>query len=207
MGCLLEKEHLTPENYPLSLNSLAAGCNQTTNREPVSSYDQKFVEAGLDSLRQKKLATVVFGAGSRVQKYKHNLLDHFDLTRQEIALLCVLLLRGAQTAGELRGRTERIHHFSSLEEVESCLADLAKDEAPLVRILPASAGQKEKRWVQLLSGEPIVVGENVGTSVAVMEKRSQNQASVEALEQDIAGLRTELQQLREEFASFRKQFE
>src|SRR5438067_13934603 len=89
LGCLIEKERITPENYPLSLNSLTAACNQTTNREPVTGFDEKTVERGLDSLREKKLATVVFGGGSRVQKYRHNLLDHFNLERNEIALLCV----------------------------------------------------------------------------------------------------------------------
>jgi hypothetical protein len=102
LGCLLEKERVTPENYPLSLNSLIAACNQSTNRDPVVSYDEKAVESGVDSLREKKLATMTLGAGSRVPKYRHNLLNHFELNQREIALLCVLLLRGPQTPGELR---------------------------------------------------------------------------------------------------------
>src|SRR5438067_5136609 len=105
LGCLIEKERITPENYPLSLNSLSAACNQSTNRDPVTAFDEKSVEQGLNTLRQKKLVTAVFGAGSRVQKYRHNLLDHFALSPQELALLCVLILRGPQTPGELRART------------------------------------------------------------------------------------------------------
>ena len=116
LGCLLEKEHLTPENYPLSLHSLTAACNQSTNRDPVVSYEEKAVEAGLNSLREKKLASVIFGAGSRVQKYRHKLLEHYTLSPAEVALLCVLLLRGPQTPGELRSRAERMHSFESVGE-------------------------------------------------------------------------------------------
>ena len=102
LGCLLEKERTTPENYPLSLNSLTLACNQSTNRDPVVAYDEKTVENGVNAMREKKLATVVFAAGSRVQKYRHNLLDHYTLERKDLAILCVLLLRGPQTPGELR---------------------------------------------------------------------------------------------------------
>lgn len=205
LGCLLEKERLTPENYPLSLNGLTAACNQSTNRDPIVSYDEKSVEAGLDSLRQCKLATVIFGAGSRVQKYRHNLLEHFTLERSEVALLCVLLLRGPQTPGELRGRTERMHHFSSLEEVESALAELAADATPLVRILPARPGQKERRYVQLLSGEPDPAESQMAG--AAQEETPRLPSKVEILESEVATLKAEVRQLREEFASFRKQFE
>ena len=121
LGCLLEKERTTPESYPLSLNGLVAACNQTTNREPVTAYDEKTVEDGIVALREKKLVTVVFGSGSRVQKYRHNLPEHFELDRPDIAVMCVLLLRGPQTAGELRSRTERLFHFASLAELETCL--------------------------------------------------------------------------------------
>src|SRR5581483_10841664 len=119
LGCLLEKERITPENYPISLHSLTAACNQTTNRDPISGYDEKVVEQGLESLRAKKLATMVRLAGSRVEKYKHNLPDHYTLDRGETALMCVLMLRGRQTPGELRTRTERQHAFESVEAVEA----------------------------------------------------------------------------------------
>jgi uncharacterized protein YceH (UPF0502 family) len=207
LGCLLEKERITPENYPLSLNSLIAACNQSTNRDPVVSYDEKTVEAGVDSLREKKLATMTSGAGSRVPKYRHNLLNHLELNQREIALLCVLLLRGAQTPGELRSRTERLQFFDSLEQVESFLADLAKGDDPLVRVLPARPGQKEKRYVQLISGEPVSPGDFDAEIPISVPKQQNSQSRIEALENEIATLKIELRQLREELLSFRKQFE
>ena len=206
LGCLLEKERITPENYPLSLNSLIAACNQSTNRDPVVSYDEKTVEAGVDSLREKKLATMTSGAGSRVPKYRHNLLNHFQLNQREIALLCVLLLRGPQTPGELRSRTERVQFFDSLEQVESFLADLAKGDDPLVRVLPARPGQKEKRYVQLISGEPVLQGD-FEAEIPIAGAKANSQSRIEALENEIATLKIELRQLREELLSFRKQFE
>jgi uncharacterized protein YceH (UPF0502 family) len=207
LGCLLEKERITAENYPLSLNSLIAACNQSTNRDPVVSYDEKTVEAGVDSLREKKLATMTSGAGSRVPKYRHNLLNHFELNQREIALLCVLLLRGPQTPGELRSRTERLQFFDSLEQVESFLADLAKGDDPLVRVLPARPGQKEKRYVQLISGEPVLPGDFEAEIPISVPKQQNSQSRIEALENEIATLKIELRQLREELLSFRKQFE
>ena len=206
LGCLLEKERITPENYPLSLNSLIAACNQSTNRDPVVSYDEKTVEAGVDSLREKKLATMTSGAGSRVPKYRHNLLNHFELNQREIALLCVLLLRGPQTPGELRSRTERLQFFDSLEQVESFLADLGKGDDPLVRVLPARPGQKEKRYVQLISGEPVLPGD-FEAEIPISAPKQNSQSRIEALENEIATLKIELRQLREELLSFRKQFE
>jgi uncharacterized protein len=210
LGCLLEKERITPENYPLSLNSLIAACNQSTNRDPITAYDSKTVEAGLDGLRQKKLAVMIMSAGSRVAKFRHQLLNHFDLSPREVALLCVLLLRGAQTLGELRGRTERMQFFDSLEQVESFLAELARGESPLVRVLPARPGQKESRYVQLLSGEPMVPenGPISGTDSPPAEEESAMDTSrLEAVEKEVAELKVELQRLREELLSFRKQFE
>lgn len=206
LGCLLEKERTTPENYPLSLNSVVAACNQTTNRDPVVAWDEKTIETGLNSLREKKLATVVFGAGSRVQKYRHNLLDHFDLERHETALLCVLLLRGPQTPGELRARAERMVAFNSLQEVEACLEELGKGDAPLVRILPARPGQKERRYVQLISGEPPAEPE-AGFAASPRELSPPPPSRIETIEKELASVKTELHQLREEFAAFRRQFE
>jgi uncharacterized protein len=210
LGCLLEKERITPENYPLSLNSLIAACNQSTNRDPITAYDAKTVEAGLDGLRQKKLAVMIMTSGSRVAKFRHALLNHFELNPREVALLSVLLLRGPQTLGELRSRTERMQFFDSLEQVESFLADLAKGESPLVRILPARAGQKENRYVQLLSGEPVIPESAPlqGNDSPPAEPRSAMDSSrLEAIEKQVAELRAELQGLREELLSFRKQFE
>ena len=203
LGCLLEKERVTPENYPMSLHALTAACNQATNREPVTSYDEKTVEGALDGLRGKKLATVIWGAGARVQKYRHNLLDEFTLEPPEVALLCVLMLRGAQTPGELRQRTERLHSFADTREIEECLGGLEKGDAPLVRILAPRPGQKEKRVVQLLAGEPDL-SEPVA---AAREYRAPEPSRIDALETQIAGLTAELGALREEFSAFRKQFE
>ena len=157
LGCLMEKERTTPETYPLTLNALIAACNQTTNREPLMVLGDREVETALDALRSKKLATVVFGAGSRVQKYRNTLADIYNLSPQESALLCVLLLRGPQTAGELRGRAERMAGFATLADVENVANGLTEGDDPLVRLLPARPGQKERRYVQLLSGEPVDV--------------------------------------------------
>ena len=207
LGCLLEKERTTPENYPLSLHGLTAACNQTTGRDPVLALDEKTVEAGVNSLREKKLATVVFGAGSRVQKYRHNLPDHFELNRHEIALLCVLLLRGPQTPGELRARAERLCAFGSLEEVETCLGELACGDAPLVRVLPARPGQKERRYAQLLSGEPALDAPPEPRETLPRETVQPATQRIDVLEREIAALKTELAVLREEFAQFRRQFD
>jgi uncharacterized protein len=210
LGCLLEKERITPENYPLSLNSVIAACNQSTNRDPVTAYDLRTVEAGLDGLRQKKLAVMIMSAGSRVPKFRHQLLTHFDLSPREVALLCVLLLRGPQTLGELRSRTERMQFFDSLEQVESFLAELGKGESPLVRVLPARPGQKESRYVQLLSGEPVVPESAPiqANDTPVDEAGSAVESSrLEAIEKEIAELKAELRDLKEQLLSFRKQFE
>ena len=197
LGCLLEKERVTPENYPMSLHSLTAACNQATNREPVTAYDEKTVEAALDGLRGKKLATVIWAAGARVQKYRHNFLDEYTLDPREVAVLCVLMLRGAQTPGELRQRTERLHSFADAREIEECLHGLAQGAAPLVRILAPRPGQKEKRCVQLLSGEPDL---SDPPPAAPHESGAPEPSRLEALEAQIAALRAE-------FEAFRKQFE
>jgi uncharacterized protein len=205
LGCLLEKERLVPENYPLSLNALTAACNQTTNRDPVLTLEERAVDAGITSLREKRLATMIHSAGSRVAKYRHNLPDHYDLAPREIALLCVLLLRGPQTVGELRTRTERMAAIPSVEETEAILLNLAKGDAPLIRVLPTRPGQKEKRYVQLLSGEPSE--EPVAPAVDPLHTGSARVGRVEALEAEVTALRAEVEQLREEFAAFRRQFE
>ena len=212
LGCLLEKERITPEGYPLSLHSLTTACNQTTARDPVTGYDETVVEQGLDALREKKRATMVWGAGSRVQKFRHNLLDAYGLEPAEVAVLCVLMLRGRQTPGELRSRTERMHAFANTEAVEARLQKLMEGSDPLVRILPHSPGQKERRYVQLLSGEP--VAEEAGSTVAESPYSSsqnpgapQSKSRMDLLEAEVSALKAELAALREEFAGFRKQFE
>lgn len=210
LGCLLEKERTTPENYPLSINALTNACNQSTNREPVMSLDEKTVEAGVNSLREKKLASVLFGAGSRVQKYRHRLPEHYELTPAETALLCVLLLRGPQTPGELRSRTERMTPFESTTEVEARLDELAQGTAPLVLKQPARPGQKESRYIQLLSAEapaPEETSSAIYHPPSAIASEPASPSQLETLTTEVATLRTELEQLREEFRTFRKQFE
>ena len=207
LGCLLEKERITPENYPISLHSLTAACNQTTNREPVTGYEEKTVEQALDSLRGLKLATMVRLAGSRVEKYRHNLLDFYTLDRGEVALMCVLMLRGRQTPGELRSRTERMHAFASVQEVETSLQRLMEGSEPLVRILPQSPGQKERRYVQLLSGEPVAEESAPVTAELSAAPVPREKSRVDVLESEVSALKSELAAIREEFATFRKQFE
>ncbi len=201
LGCLIEKERTTPENYPLSLNSLISACNQLTNREPILTLGDREVEDALDSLRQKKFATVIFGAGSRVQKYRHTLADIYNFSPQEYALLCVLLLRGPQTAGELRQRAERMAPFAALADAENALNAMAEGGEPLVRLLPARPGQKERRYVQLLSGEPAepAVADVPAPGAPTSGTR------LEALEGEVATLRGELTELRASLEDLRRQ--
>ncbi|MCP5517926.1 MAG: YceH family protein [Verrucomicrobiales bacterium] len=204
LGCLIEKERLTPENYPLTLRALTLACNQATSREPVVSYSEQLVEEHLFELRQKKLASLVMTAGARVQKYRHHLADHFELSAAETALLCVLLLRGPQTAGELRSRTERLHHFDDVAAAETCLQELIEDPSPLVQTVPARPGQKERRYVQLLAGPPdLSAAETEEPARAAEAPRSR----VELLQDEVGQLREALDALRTEFQEFRKQFE
>jgi uncharacterized protein YceH (UPF0502 family) len=207
LGSLLEKERTTPETYPLTLNSLATACNQSSNRDPIVGYDEKLIEAGLDSLREKKLAMIVHGAGARVAKYRHNLLGLYNLDPREIALLCVLLLRGAQTPGELRIRTERLCGASTVTEIENSLDGLALGEEPIVRALQPRPGQKEKRYVQLLTGEPVESEVYPQPRRELPREYPVGPSRTDALEAEIRALRSDLESLREEFASFRKQFE
>jgi len=206
LGCLLEKERLTPENYPLSLHSLTAACNQSTNRDPITAFDEKTVEEGVNGLREKKLAMVIFGAGSRVQKYRHRFPDHYELDPEEIALVCVLLLRGPQTLGELRARTERFFTFASLDAVRECLEDLAKEGTALVSLLPQQPGQKEQRYIQRLSIPSVFEQPSNETSVIEAPSSGNLRVRVDALEKQVGELQTELQRVREELAAFRQQF-
>ncbi len=216
LGAMLEKERVTPEAYPLTLNGLIAACNQSTNREPVVAYDERTVERGLDRLRQKGLAALLHTAGARVPKYRHRLPDQYELTAAETALLCVLLLRGPQTPGEGRARAERLGGPVTLAEVESTLQGLARGDAPLVRALPARPGQKEVRYVQLLSGpyaepEPVLPTAREVAADAVPSPPPDGRPAWEerlaALTAEVGELRAALAELQEAFATFRKAFE
>ena len=204
LGCLVEKERTTPEYYPLSLVSLTAACNQTTNRDPIVSYDDRTVERGLDDLRAKKLAMLIHTAGARVPKYRHSLLDIYNLNGREVALLCVLMLRGPQTPGELRSRIERLCGSMTLPEVEACLEDLARGDDPLVRVIPARPGQKEKRYVQLLSATP-ETGVSAAEPAHAVESSSEK-PRLDVLESELNALKSELYALRKELEEFKKSF-
>lgn len=215
LGCLIEKELATPDYYPLTLNSLVTACNQTTNREPVVAFDEALVQETADALRAKKMVTAVFGAGSRVKKFRHDFLDHYTLDRKELALIAVLLLRGPQTPGELRQRSERAAgRLLTLPEVEESLEEMAQGQSPLVRSIPPGPGRKEKRYVHLLAGEPdeALLAASSGPAVQVIAYTPlpSNHASREELaelKEEVASLKEELQALRETFEGFRKQFE
>lgn len=206
LGSLIEKEITTPDYYPLSLNALINACNQKNNREPVMGLDEEAVRSALDGLQAKRLAGPVNSADSRVTKYEHRLQEVFNFNRREIAVLCVLLLRGPQTPGELRGRTERMFRFEELSDVQSTLQHLIERDPPLVRMLPRQPGTKESRYMHLLSGdtEPasaVMQKPGVGTIEADSNDR------IAALEEDIARLRSELTELREQFMRLKSQFE
>jgi len=206
LGCLIEKERTTPDVYPLSLLAVTTACNQSTNRDPLVAYAEPEVALGLDDLRGKQLVTQIWGAGARVQKYRHNLLDVFDLNPGEVALLCVLLLRGPQTPGELRIRTERLHRFASIGEIEQAMEALGAGADPLVRMLEPRPGQKERRFVHLLSGEP-PMEEAPAVPRAHVQPASPAPGRLEALEIEVASLKAGMAELHEEFLRFRRQFE
>src|SRR5579862_9542375 len=153
LGALIEKDITTPDYYPLSLNALVNACNQKNNRDPVMNLEEGAVRDALASLQEKRLAGPAGGADSRVTKYEHRLQEVYNFDRRETAVLCVLLLRGPQTPGELRGRTERMHRFEGLDEVQMALQRLAHREPPLAAILPRQPGTKESRYMHLFSGE------------------------------------------------------
>src|SRR6202051_400408 len=155
LGSLIEKDITTPEYYPLSLNALVNACNQKSNRDPVTQLDEDAVRNALEGLQQRRLAGPARGADSRVTKYEQRLQEVFNFTRPEIAVLCVLLLRGPQTPGELRGRAERLHRFEALEDVQSALQKLMQRGSPLAKILARQPGTKESRYAHLLSGDVV----------------------------------------------------
>jgi uncharacterized protein YceH (UPF0502 family) len=206
LGSLVEKETTTPDYYPLSLNALVNACNQKSNRHPVMNLDENTVRDALLSLNEKGLAGAAGGADSRVTKYEHRLQEVFNFSRPEIAVLSVLLLRGPQTPGELRGRTERLHRFNDLEEVHMALQHLMKREPPLVTVLPRQAGTKEARYTHLLSGDA-ETWEPEAAPDAPANFISPDSERLARLENEVATLQKEVSGLKEQLAEFRKQFE
>jgi uncharacterized protein YceH (UPF0502 family) len=202
LGALVEKEITTPDNYPLSLNSLVAACNQTSARVPVMDLDENAVNRTVNELRQRSLVRAVQQSGSRVMKFRHLMVESFNLDGPELAAMCVLMLRGPQTPGEIKGRSSRLYDFPDLEKVESTLEALINRATPLVARLPRRPGQKDSRYAHLLSGDAPVEAPEVVTPSAVAEG-----GRIEALEQAVNALRAELVDLRTQLDEFRKQFQ
>lgn len=207
LGALVEKQLATPDYYPLTLNALMNACNQLSNRDPVVSYDEQAVERAVDSLRGKNLAYVFYGSESRVPKYKHVMTEIFRLSPPELAAMCVLMLRGPQTVGEVRGRTGRLHNFADLSEVETTLDGLARREEPLVMKLPRQTGRKDARYAHLLSGVPTVEEETEEHRGGARAVTGGNSDRVARLEAEVETLRGEMAELRQRFDEFKKQFE
>jgi uncharacterized protein YceH (UPF0502 family) len=207
LGALIEKQITTPEYYPLTLNSLTLACNQKNNRNPVTSLSETEVEQALDSLREKNLAYVFYGSTSRVPKYKH-VADNLHLSGAELAVICALMLSGAQTVGEIRTRGSRLYDFAGLEEVEPALHSLStKDPEPMVVKLPRQPGRKEARYAHLLSGEVSVEQMLEVPASTKTARRSNDAEKVAGLEERVEKLSAEVEGLRRQFEEFKKQFE
>jgi uncharacterized protein YceH (UPF0502 family) len=208
LGSLVEKDVTTPDYYPLSLNALVNACNQKNNRDPVMHLQEDAVQEALSTLQDKRLAGPTSSADSRVTKYEHRLQEAFNFTRGETAVLCVLLLRGPQTPGELRGRTERMHRFEDLTEVQSTLQRLMQHDPPLVRVLPRQPGTKESRYKHLLARDLEDAADVAqAPSSAFVASNSQDTDRITHLEDVVSDLRKEVADLKQQLASFRKQFE
>ncbi len=206
LGALVEKDITTPDYYPLSLNALVNACNQKNNRDPVMNLEEGSVRDALNGLQEQSLAGPASGADSRVTKYEHRLQETFNFSRGETAVLCVLLLRGPQTPGELRGRTERMHRFEDLDAVQSSLQKLMQREPPLAVVLPRQPGTKEFRYAHLLSGE-IEAGGLASPQTVSPSSSSADNERVSRLEEAVDALRNEISELKQQLAEFRKQFE
>ena len=206
LGVLAEKEATTPDIYPLTLNAVVNGCNQLSNRSPVMKLTEEMVSRTLLGLRDKRLVFLLHQAGARVAKYSHNLRGVFPVDTSHLAILTVLFLRAEQTVGELRQRCERIHHFASLEAVNTALADLMQLTPPLVTQLPLAPGTKEARYTHLLTDQPHIYQPTHlhGEAEQALEKP---QGRLNELENEVKNIKRELTWLVNEFENFKKQFE
>jgi uncharacterized protein YceH (UPF0502 family) len=207
LAVLAEKEALTPDNYPLSINALTNGCNQLSSRDPVMSITEDTVQEVLQRLMQKKLVAEVSQAGARVAKYEHRIRIKWTLEQDKVAILTMLMLRGAQTAGEIRTRCGRMHEFSSVADVEAGLQFLMDKYPPLVARLARAPGTKESRYAHLLSGEEILEQQEVASAFSSGVAVSHPQDRVTHLEGEIVRLNSEIEDLKLQFAEFKKQFE
>jgi len=210
LGSLVEKDITTPDYYPLSLNALVNACNQKNNRDPVMSLDESAVRDALATLQEKRVAGPASGADSRVTKFEHRLQEVFNFDRRETAVLCVLLLRGPQTPGELRSRTDRMYHFEALDDIISTLDRLAHRDPPLAAVLPRQPGTKESRYMHLFSGEPPELSSIENVTVTRPSAGAGTSPSADRfakLEEAVSRLRAELTEVQQQLATFRKQFE
>lgn len=201
LGALVEKDITTPDYYPLSLNALVNACNQKNNRDPVMSLGEDAVRDALAGLQDRKLAGPAGGADSRVAKYEHRLQETFNFTRGETAVVCVLLLRGPQTPGELRGRSERMHRFETLDEVQSTLQHLMQREPALAKVLPRQPGTKEARYIHLFSA---VTDDAIAVQAAPVPAVSESETGrMDRMQAELDELRRELADLKQQFAALR----
>jgi uncharacterized protein YceH (UPF0502 family) len=196
LGALIEKDMVTPEYYPLSLNALVNACNQKSNRDPMTAYSDEEVQETIEALRARHLISMTTGGSNRVPKYGHRASETLDLNNRELAVVCVLLLRGAQTLNEIRTRTESLHRFDDLDSVQSVLDRLA--ERGFAVLLARQTGMREPRWTHLFAGEPAVP--------SAREPKPASEPS-DSLATRVARLETELAELRAELLAFRNQFE
>jgi uncharacterized protein YceH (UPF0502 family) len=206
LGSLIEKDITTPDYYPLSLNALVNACNQKNNRDPVMTLDEAAVRDALATLQEKRMAGPVSGADSRVTKFEHRLQEVFNFDRREIAIVCVLLLRGPQTPGELRSRTDRMYRFEALDDIVSTIDRLAQRQPPLARVLPRQPGTKESRYTHLFSGEP-PEADGVRAPSPAYAGSGVTPDRLKTLEEEVARLRQDLSEVQQQLAAFRKQFE
>jgi uncharacterized protein YceH (UPF0502 family) len=205
LGSLIEKDITTPDYYPLSLNALVNACNQKNNRDPVMSLDEDSVRYALSSLQEKRLAGPAGGADSRVTKYEHRLQEVFNFDRRETAIVCVLLLRGAQTPGELRGRSERMYRFDTLDDVQSTLQKLT--DRGLVKVLARQPGTKESRYVHLFAGDvPDDATQALPPTRTSVSAGDHVDARITALESEVRSLKDQISDLRRELSEFKQQF-
>lgn len=207
LGALIEKELTIPEYYPLTLNSLTTACNQKSNRDPVMTLSDRDVESAIENLRSNQLMWRRSIAGSRVPKYEHNVYALWHLDQQQTAVLCVLMLRGPQTVGEIRGRTGRMYEFSDLEEVDATVENLMNHEkGPFVVELPRQPGRKENRFMHLLAGEPSIETVSDDREPAPIVVNTGNDR-IAVLEEQVAQIRSEFDELKQQFVEFKKAFE
>ena len=206
VGSLVEKQLTTPEYYPLTLNALVNACNQKNNREPVMNLDDHTVNAAIEHLRDRNIVYVFYGSTSRVPKYKHMLPSVYELDPAEVAVVSVMLLRGPQSLGELRTRTERLHIFAGLGEMQETLDGLIRRDDPLVIKLPVLAGQKEARFGHLISGEIDVEAFAASVATSRVSGGASNER-IEKIEEEVKTLREEVEGIKATFEEFRKQFE